>query len=37
MRLLSLVKKEILQLLRDKVLIFILLWAFTGSSSIFFD
>jgi ABC-2 type transport system permease protein len=30
MRLLSLVKKEILQLLRDKVLIFILLWAFTG-------
>jgi ABC-2 type transport system permease protein len=37
MRLLSLVKKEILQLLRDKVLIFILLWAFTGSNSIFFD
>lgn len=30
MRLFSLIKKEITQLIRDRVLIFILLWAFTG-------
>lgn len=30
MRLLALIKKEVTQLLRDRILIFILVWAFTG-------
>ncbi len=31
MRIITLIKKEILHLIRDKALIFILLWAFTGA------